>query len=175
MKEPQPDLEGLTRSYAAAHDVLAQRMDRLEAEVGKVKRRYLRGIKSAAEAAAARKQALFDYVRDHLDEFERPKTRTLHGVKVGLVKGRKKLVCENKEFTIAAIKQRHPGLVGVLLKTTTRLLISGLKKLDAEQLVALGVVILDPGDRVVVRHVDGEVEKLVDTYLADDALRQDAA
>lgn len=173
--EKQKDLEQLCRNYSQAHSVLARKISDVHEEIGKVKRRHLYRIKASASMAARLKSELLEYVGDHLDEFEKPRSRTFHGVKVGLQKGRGKVVCANKNFTIRAIERRHPELVDVLLKTTRTPLLRGLQQLEARQLAALGVEIVQTGSKIIVRHVDSEIEKMIDAYMDDEALQEEVA
>ena len=114
------DLERLAERYADTHAALSELMAALEAELRAVKRAYLTRIKAVAGRAGTRKQALVEYVQAYPGQFESPRMRTLHGVKVGLQKGRGKLACANADFTIRAIERRHPDKIDVLLKTTRK-------------------------------------------------------
>ena len=169
------ELERLTQQYAGTQAELAELLASLEAELRRVKQAHLPKIKKAAERAGARKQAIVQYVSDHTEQFQSPRTRTIHGVKIGLQKGRGKLVFANRDFTIRAIERRHPDKVDVLLKTIHKPVLAGLQQLEAKELQALGVEIVQTGDQIVVRHVDSEVEKLVDAYLEDETLQEAVA
>ncbi len=162
------DLERLAERYADTHAALSELMAALEAELRAVKRAYLTRIKAVAGRAGTRKQALVEYVQAYPGQFESPRMRTLHGVKVGLQKGRGKLACANADFTIRAIERRHPDKIDVLLKTTRKPVLAGLQQLEARELQVLGVEIVGTGDRIVVRHVDSDIEKMVDAYLEED-------
>ena len=169
------NLERLTQQYVGTQAELAELLASLEAELRTIKRAHLPQIKKAAARAGMRKQALVQYVTDHSEQFQSPRTRTTHGVKIGLQKGRGKLVLANRDFTIQAIERRHPDKVNVLLKTIYKPVLAGLQQLEAKELQALGVEIVQTGDQIVVRHVDSEVEKMVDAYLEDETLQEAVA
>lgn len=171
----EQNLEILCRQYSQAHVGLADRVGELHEEIGRIKRKHLYRIKKAAARAGINKGELIRYVQNHLEEFQRPRTRTFHGVKVGLQKGRGKVVFSDKAATVRAIERDYADMADVLLKTTKTPLIRGLQQLDARQLAALGVEIRHTGSIIIVRLVDSEIEKMVDAYLDDEALQADVA
>ena len=171
----EQDLEILCRQYSQAHASLGERVSELHEEIGRIKRKHLYRIKKAAARAGIHKGESIRYVQNHLEEFHRPRTRTFHGVKVGLQTGRGKVVFSDKAATVRAIERDYGHIVDVLLKTTKTSLVRGLQQLDARQLAALGVEIRQTGSSIIVRLIDSEIEKMVDAYLDDEALQAEVA
>jgi hypothetical protein len=160
------EIESLCRAYSQERDVLSGRVGELTKEVEDAQRRKLPGIKKAvglvAEAFARLKAAV--EAAPHL--FQKPKTFIFHGVKVGFAKGRGKLTWEDDDQVIRLIRKKLPeDLHDVLIKVKETVAAEALENLTTEQLKSIGVQVEGSGERVVVKPVDGEVEKVVKSLL----------
>lgn len=163
-------IERLCRAYDEARGVLSTRVSDLEAELDAAKRRALPAIKRAVAKAAEAEAALHAAVAATPALFVKPKTQIFHGVKVGYQKGKGKLEWEDDDALVARIERTYKGqddVLDLLLIVTKKPSKQGLNTLDAKDLRALGVTVEDTDDRVVVKPVDGAVEKLVKALLKD--------
>lgn len=170
-------IEILTRRYADARATLAERVAGLHEEMTAAKRRRLPGIKSAVATAKQMRDEIEGAIATMPREFERPRTRIFHGIKVGFRKAKGVLSWADPARVVELIKKHFPDQAEVLIKTTETPVKDALALLPAGDLKKLGCSITDPDDQVVVAPVDGEVDKLVDALLkgAEDESTKEAA
>ncbi len=164
------DIERLTQTYAAARDGLGDLLRALEGEVADAHRRYLPGIKKALARAAEAHDRLGAAVEANPELFVRPRTVLFHGVKVGLAKGKGVLTWADADQVVRLIQKHLPDRMEVLVKTVQTPVKAALEQLSASELKRLGVQVEESGDQVVIKAMDGAVEKLVKA-LEKDALR----
>lgn len=158
-----------TRAYTAKQRVLVDRVQDLTDEINTLKRRRLPGIKSAAIAAGEAKSALSAAIEAGSHLFEKPRTIVIDGCKVGLAKGKGKVVVEKKDEArvIARIRKLFPDRAEDLINTKETLAKSDLAKLPASDLKRLGLELAGTGDQVVIQMTDAEIQKLVDALLGE--------
>jgi hypothetical protein len=161
------EIDRKTQDYSAAHQVLRDRMQELDEQITAIKKKLLPGIRRAVEVASEKKYALKDMIEDSSELFEKPKTRILHGVKVGFQKGKGKLDWDDDELVVKLIKKNFPEQADMLIKTTEKPRKDGLNGLDVKDLRKIGVTAEDTGDQVVIKPTDSEIDKLVDALLKE--------
>lgn len=129
-------------------------------------RPLLPGLKRKAATASAKRDALREHIKTHPERFEKPRTRALHGVKLGLrqLPGRLEI---DAEAAIPLIRRFFPERFKALVKTTTRLQAAPLKALKPAELARIGGEIVELGDEVVISVAKSDVDKLVETLLED--------
>ncbi len=163
------EIEKRTQEYSAARRVLVDRMQTLEDEIAKIKRRLLPGIKAAAESAAQFKAVLIRAIEDSPELFDAPRTQVYSGIKVGLQKGKGKLDWESDDLVVRLIKKHFPeDMWDVLIKKTEKPRKDGLNGLPVADLKRIGVTAEETGDQIVVKPMDSEIDKLVDALLRED-------
>lgn len=167
-------IETLTKDYAAARAVVAERVNALDAEVREIHRRKVPGIKTASAAAKDAQAKLVEAIKSAPELFMSPRTLTLNGIKVGYQKGKGKLDWEDDERVVALIRKYIPEHADVLITTTYTPSKDALRNLDVRTLVRLGVTSEDAGDNIVVRASDSDVDKLVAKILKEGALEEAA-
>jgi len=168
MTHTMDEIEQLTKQFAGARSELAERLNRLREEQEAAKRRYLQGIKNALDRVREQYNELREAVDGSRELFERPKTRILHGIRVGLMKQPGKLDIPDEEACVAALKKLFGEEAGAYIKTTETPIKKALANLQAKDLKRLGVTVSNDVDAVVIKAADGDVDKLVDALLADD-------
>lgn len=160
-------IEALTRDYARAHECLTERVKSLEEERSKITRQRMPGIKSAAvqiaEAHALLKAAI--EAGPHL--FQKPRTLVIHGVKVGLQKGKGEIKFANPENVIRLIRKHLSDQEDQLIATKESLVKAALSKLSIAELKKIGCQIVDTDDQVVIKAATAEIDKLVSALLAE--------
>ncbi|MEX2524469.1 MAG: host-nuclease inhibitor Gam family protein [Gammaproteobacteria bacterium] len=159
------DIEILAEEYSKAHDALADKVSQANAELQAVKRKYRHELKSLASNAANTKADLIAAIEESRELFRKPKTRTFHGIKVGLRKAKGKLKWTDAEKVVKAIKRVYDDQIGTLIKTTEKPNKDALEKLPAAELKKLGITVEDSGDQVVANPAEGEIDKMVDALL----------
>lgn len=161
------EIERRTSAYSAARRVLADRMQAIEDEMEKVKRRLLPGIKTAAEAAAKEKAILFRAIEESPELFTRPRTQLFHGVRVGYQKGKGRIVIENSVVTVKLIKKVFPNEVDILIRCVETPVKSALAQKSATELKRIGVTVEETGDQIVIEATDSEIDRLVEALLKE--------
>ncbi|HXF66231.1 MAG TPA: host-nuclease inhibitor Gam family protein [Burkholderiales bacterium] len=159
------DIETATRRYADARAKLAERVTELEDEVRALKRARLPAIRRALAEAQARRDELQALVADAPELFERPKTVIFHGIRVGYQKGRGSITWEDDAKVCALIRRHFPDQADQLIKVIERPLKTALAQLSTADLKRLGVQVVETGEEIVIRPVDGELDRMIERLL----------
>jgi len=93
--------------------------------------------------------------------FERPKTMVLHNVKLGWQKGKGGITYGDPEAVVRLIEKHFPDQFDLLVHVKKCPNKEGLAKLDAVALKRLGCEIVAAGEQIVIRPLEGELDKLV--------------
>lgn len=129
------------------------------------------GIGNYATEADAFATACYNFDADrNRGLFDKPRTWTLHGIKLGLNKGKGRVEFDDEEKVIAKLKARFGDLspeVDRCVEVIEKLDADGLRELDGKALAAIGVTIEGTGDVVYIRAVDTAVDKLVKRLLKE--------
>lgn len=160
-------IEQLTKTYAAARTMLADRVGALEDEITTSKRARMRGIKTAVAAAAEAEQALRNAIEANAHLFTKPRTHVFHGVKVGMAKGKGELSFESNEQVCKLIHKHFAEQSDVLINIKESPVKKALAQLSAAELKRIGVTVIETGDQCVIRPTDSEVDKVVNALLKD--------
>jgi hypothetical protein len=156
-----------TEIYAKRHSELAVRMGTLNKEIDALKRKHLKSILTAAASAKDARAELKALIEENRAEFEKPKTRTFFGIKVGFRKLIGTLSWDDSEKVVELIEKHLPDQAEVLIKTEKKPLKKPLEQLAAADLKKLGISVGEDSDEVVIAATDGDVEKAVDALLKD--------
>ncbi len=159
------DIERMAEAYAAAHEDLRRDLEVLEGAIRQAKRAMVPNLLRRAAAAAGAKAALRKAVEENPSLFGKPRTRVAHGVQVGYRKAKGKLTIEDESLTLKLIRKHFADQADVLIETTEKPVKSALNQLPAADLKRVAVTVQEAGDEVVVKVIEGEVEKLVDAFL----------
>lgn len=159
--------EQLTQNYRQRYDVLADRVQDLEGEVEKLKRRRLPGIKSAVHAAAQARDELQAHIEQHPELFDRPRTVVIAGIRVGLMKGKGKIEFDAAEKVVRLIRKHLPDQADSLIRVTEAPVKKALGNLSTAELKRIGCTVEETADQVVIKPVDGDVDKLVNALLKE--------
>ena len=168
------DIEVLAKSYADRRVLLAERLTALERDLNAIKSKHMKELKRHVALTAECQTDLANAIDGSPELFDKPKTRILHGIKVGFRKGKGKIEWEDDAQLVALIKKKFPDFADDLIITTEVPSATGLQELDASELRKLGVTVEEAGEQVVVKAVDSDVEKLVKALLKG-AMDEDAA
>ena len=160
-------IEKLTRKYAEESAALNEAVGALEAELEAVKKARMKGIKALVTRTADAKAALHGALESAPDLFGKPKTLTFSGVKVGYQKGKGGLDWEDDDALVAKIEKVYGEQAEDYLLVEKQPSAKALEGLEAAELKRLGVTVVDTGEQVVIRHVDGAVEKAVKALLKE--------
>lgn len=162
------EIEVAAKVYAESRNSLASLVTELNDLMISAKRSKLGAIKRAVARAAENKQLLFNLIEANPELFAKPKSKVLHGIKVGYAKQPGAIEIANEADTIKRLKAMFADdqdALGLLIKTTEKPSKDGLSSLPAEKLKKLGVKVTDDTNKIVIKPVDSEVDKIVDELL----------
>lgn len=161
------EIETKARHLADARDALAEEVGALHAEIEAAQRCHLARIRHLVGRAAEHHSALVALVDAGRSLFVAPKSIVIHGIRLGLAKGRGGLVIADEEETLRLIHKHHGDAASALLIITEQPDKAALKDLPAKDLAKLGCEVQDTGDVPFARPVDGAVDKLVKALLKE--------
>lgn len=164
---PIQEIEMRTERFSAVHTELHGYIHAVEEEQRKLKQKHKTRLKSLVEEYVNAKTDLKAGLEESPSLFTSPKTKVLHGIKIGYRKMRGKIGWDNEAAVIARIKQCYDDEAGVLITVTEKPNKDALEKLAAKDLKKLGITVTDPDDQVVIKPVDSDIDKLVNTLIND--------
>ena len=160
-------LERLCRAFAGARDRVSARMERIRQRRVKYTNRLIPGLRTRVAELGEARDRVREYLAEHRDQFERPRTRALAGCRVGWRKKPGRLVVADEARTIQLIRMRMPERAKALVQVRTSLNKAALKKLPAAELASVGASIVAVDDVPVVSVPKDGLDALVDALLAD--------
>lgn len=175
---PTDLLDHTALNFSKARRQLAERVAECKAEQDALVRRHLRGIRAAASQAAQAEAQLRAHIEAHAELFVKPRTITLHGIKLGYQKGKGRITIADEGKTCDLIRKHLPDEADALIVVTEAPLKTALVNLDVATLRKLGCTVTGTDDQVVIKDTASEVDKLVAQLLATAAKatqKEDAA
>ena len=160
-------IEELTRNFAASRNLLTERLSDLNVEIREAKRRRWRGIKNALEKVKDDQTRLENAIADNPHLFQRPRTITIDGIRVGLQKGKGKIEWDDADKVIALIEKHLPDQADVLIKVTRSPARAALASLSVAELKKIGCRIEETADQVLIKAQESELEKLVNRIIEE--------
>lgn len=164
-------IEQLARTYAVQRGGLVELVNGLHNEIERAKAKYLASIRAGVAATKDAESALQVAIERAPDLFVKPRTVTLHGVKLGFQKGKGGIEFDEAEKVVARIERVYAEddtMLEQLLRVKKSPNKEALEALDVASLKRLGCTVREAGDQVVIKPADGEVDKLVAALLKDD-------
>ncbi len=161
-------IETLAEQYAKQRHALADLVNQINEEQRAIILRQLRSLRLAMAETAAAEDALRNAIEAEPQLFEKPRTRVLHGVKVGYQKGKGKVEIDDEAKTIRYIREKLPtDQAELMIRVTEKVERRAVMDLTASDLKRLGIRIVESGDQVVIKPVDSQVDRLIKALLAD--------
>jgi hypothetical protein len=165
---PLQRIDTLTADYASALKELETLYDKYMDKIDQVTAQYLPHIKDLAMAVGTRKAELDAEIRGSREQFNAPRTLTMHGIVVGLKKGKGQIVIPNEERTIAKILSlRTKAEAELMIVQALTVSKQALVSLTAAELKQLGVSIVGTEDQVVIKPASSTTEALVAKLIND--------
>jgi len=161
------DIELLTMKYKSARDLLAGRVQGLQDEIERIKRRAMPGIKKAVAAAKQAESELYAAIESAPELFRKPRTLVLSGIRVGYCKGQGQIRYQDPNQVVKLIHKHFPEQADVLIAVRETPVRKALAQLSAAELKNLGVTLVQTGDQVVIKPTDSEVDKVVNALLKE--------
>lgn len=164
------EIEVKAQGYGAAREALAGVLAALDDETRALRKKYLARIRTLVATAKARRAELHDLIAESPALFVKPRTKILHGVRCGFGKGKGKVEFDDEDAVIARIRKLLPEeQAELLISVKESVSKSAVCDLSGDDLKRLGIRVEGTGDVVVIKDAAGEVDKLVEALLKDDA------
>ena len=158
-------MERLCRGYADARGALEEVAEEIDRARRHAVRRRVRRLRNRAAEASAARDALEREIEASPQLFDRPRTRSFEGVKVGFQKQKGSCVVADAARTMQLVRKHLPDREEDLVNVKETLAKAGLTKLTGGELKKIGVHVTDAVDKIVIATAASEVEKLVDALL----------
>lgn len=155
--------------FANLRAKLTKAVEAYNAEIEEARNRHSRGIKRLVESAAEAHGELVEAVADSKNLFGKPKSLTLHGVRVGFRKGSGKVAYGDEDQVVELIEKKLPEQAEILIVTKKKPNKKALAQLDVAELKKIGCTVEDTGDVPFAEDADSEVDKLVKALLKEAA------
>lgn len=156
------EVKFLAKKYSQAWTTLADLASAVNAEIEEVRARHHKTIQDCVKRHEIAYTDLKSAIESDPQNFADPKTVEMHGIKFGLTKQGDKLDYDEKT-TISLIKRNMAEKAEFLLKSTEKIVLTALKKLDAKSLGKIGCELIPGADEAFVKPVaSGDIEKLVE-------------
>lgn len=164
------EIELKAKHFADARARLAEDVRDLQDIVEKAKRTALPTIKERVRAVKDHEAALRALVGDSAELFVKPRTVTVHGVKVGFAKGKGKVTFEDADQVLKLIKKHFfDEQAAMLIATTEKPNKEAILLLAARDVKMIACAVVGTGDQVVVKDTASDVDKLVTALLEESA------
>ena len=155
------EIDLLARQYADAQIDLDNLTNKLKVVIDAAVRERWQELKRATTRAAERYEALYAAVCEAKSAFDKPKTRILHGIRVGYRKAQDSVQVLDSDNTCALIKKLLPEQQDVLISTSERPVMSALEQLEDDQLKRIGCRRVPGKDEPVAQLAATDLDKII--------------
>jgi hypothetical protein len=162
------EIEALTKAYADRREALAGTVGGLNDELEAVKRKYLARIKQQVGAAKDAAANLSAAIAASPALFVKPRTITVHGIKVGFQKGKGKVTFADADKVVELIRKHLDDKADVLIITEEKPNKEAIAQLEVAELKKIGCSVTGTGDQVLIKDAAGDVDKLVAALLKEE-------
>lgn len=138
----------------------------LEAAVSPIAAKHRPGLDAAAEERARAFDTLFRLVEASPSLFRKARSIKVNGVHGGFKKEEDTLDYDDEQSVIRRIRDLHPDLVSVLIRTQESLVIDALPGLTPEQRQQVGLRLVTGADRPFVTVGASDTDKIVKAILS---------
>ncbi len=154
--------------YADARDELREKHAKMLREIEAVKNRHAPKMGMYLQVYRDRRIELHCAIEVCPEVFNKPKTQTFHGVRVGFKKGTGKVEFDDADAVIRRIERNLSEQTDLYIKTKQTPNKTALQELPAAVLKRLGITVSDTGDQVFIKDTDTELDKLLKAIIAED-------
>jgi hypothetical protein len=162
-----PDLQRLTKSYADVRGQLTEVVTELNREIETLKRMRLPTIRDLVARAAERESKLSAAIEGNAELFIKPRTVVFHGIKIGFQEGKDVIEFDDADKVLKLIREHYGEDAIALIHVTETPDKKILRDLPDEDLKKLDCRRVNPGNEVVIRPTDTNVDKIVTALLKD--------
>jgi len=154
-------IESLTNDYSVSNKALNSEVELMIKEVEQVKYKWLKSIKPLVEKVASDKVVLFTAVDESRELFQKPRSYTIAGIKVGLQKKKGKLGVADIAKTVELIKKKLSDKADLLIKDEPKIIKKAIETLTAKELKLIGIEITKDSDEVLIKSDSDKIEKFI--------------
>lgn len=158
-------IDAAVEKFAAEHSSLQELISKINEESLAIHRKHRRQLTQLMGRVIVARTLLHSLLSENRTLFQKPKTRVLHGVKIGFSKGKGKVEIGDADKTVALIRKHLADMEEVLIRSKYTPDKEALEKLPADQLKKIGVTITETGDKVLIQPIDSDFEKMVNKIL----------
>lgn len=161
-------IEAATKDFADARMELNAAVQRLQNEIARQSAMLMPEVKKRLAVVADRHVALNNLIAGHPSLFDKPRTVSFFGVKVGLQKGAGGIDWADADEVVARTEKLFRGdedMLDILIITKKKPRKTGLETLDVDTLKKLGCTVENTVDAVVIKPADTAVDKIVRALL----------
>lgn len=161
-------IEQLTRIYAEHRDALATTVQSVQDQIDEITRKATPRIKEQVRQVAEAHDQLRNAIESHPELWDgKRRTVVIAGVRVGMAKGKGKIVWEDTDQVVKLIRRNFPEQAETLIRVKEEPVRKALGNLTVKELRRIGCDVEDTDDQVVIKPTDSTVDKLVQALLAD--------
>ena len=162
------ELEQLAGAYAAQRDDLQSLSDHCRDLRRQAVRGKLAELKTLVAATSTARDALMQALGDSPELFEKPKSRSFLGIKIGYRKKKGQVVIGDEEKTLKLIRETLPtDQATMLIRVRESVDKNAVGDLVVSDLKRLGITIEDDTDQPFVTEAKSDLDELVDALLGD--------
>ena len=144
---------------------LVEACNSLQATIEAAKRAAAPAIRRLAQAVQTRRAELAQTVAENPHLFDRPRSQTMHGWRIGIEKGRGKVTWADDERVVELITRHMGDRLDDLVRTKRTPDRAAIGKMSVTELRLIGCSIAGADDQIVVRPVATDAERLVAGFL----------
>ncbi len=163
------DIEVFTNEYAKKRQLVVELADTMRQEMEAVKRKHITELKIRVASAAEKKQELSNVLEANKELFDKPRAHIFNGIKVGFQKQKGTITWDDTDKVVELIKKNFPDLVDTMLKIETSPVKASLEQLSVSDLKSIACTMEGSGDKLLIKPVDVNVDKLVEALLKDES------
>lgn len=161
-------IEQLTRDYAEKRETLSVTVQEVQDRIDRVTREATPQIKAEVRRVAEAHDALQRAIAEHPELWDgKRRTVVIAGVRVGMQKGKGKIVWDDPDQVVRLIRRHFPEQAETLVRTKEEPVRKALGNLTVAELRKIGCEVEDTDDQVLIKPTDSTVDKLVQALLAD--------
>lgn len=159
------EIETAAYDLSKTRDQLSDIVSELQQKIEQLQRSKASQIKRLVEEMAQRHNHLHNMIDGSRAAFKQPRTQVFHGIKVGLKKGRGGIDFDDEQKVVSLIKKHFPKQQDVLIRTIEEPNIKAIEELAIDELKRIGCTVTGTEDVILIKPVDGLVEKFVNALL----------
>ena len=159
------EIEVLAKTHADNYSVVCGIVEELQAARDKIDQKYLPLLRDKVATAQASRAKLLVAVQDSKEQFEKPRTRVFHGIKVGFAKGKAKLEVADDAVAVQRLEKFFgPDAVAFIHieKTPNK---EALQTLTPAMLRSFGITVTVGEEAAIAKPVDSDLEKTIKALL----------